>query len=212
MIEVVSVESSAYRSLAHVVVRPDAGTCVVVDPGDRDVSAVERAIRDAGAGRCDFILLTHEHFDHIGGAGRLRETTGACVVASRACAAACGDPCRNLSQYRDGTGFVLESVDWICEDWGWTIPWTGGRIDILPCPGHSPGGVAFAIAGYLFTGDTLLAEGPGPAHLPGGDRQALAASVAELRRRFSGGPVVCPGHGRRFGLPAAPGAVASEPS
>lgn len=210
MLKVVTIESPVHRSLAHIAVCADAGVCVVVDPGDPDVSPIERAFREEGGVRCDFILLTHEHFDHIGGAGRLRATTGARVIASRACALACRDPRLNLSRYADGAGLALEPVDWICEDRGWTIPWAGRRIEIRPCPGHSPGGVAIAIDRFLFTGDTLLFEGPGPAHLPGGDRRALAASAAELRRSVDAGMIMCPGHGRRFGSPAAPGGAASE--
>ena len=200
MLRVVAIECSAWRSQTYVVVCEQTKACLVIDPGDPDNSSLYRAFRKWQIAQCDYILLTHEHFDHIGGAGGLREATGARLVASKACALACRDARKNMSWYLDGKGFTLDSVDWICDVQGWTIPWRGNVIQILPCLGHSPGSVSIVVDRFLFSGDTLLPNGPGPSHLPGGDKVLLATSVSEFRRKTPDDWIICPGHGYQFQL------------
>jgi glyoxylase-like metal-dependent hydrolase (beta-lactamase superfamily II) len=200
MLKICSIESAAFRSRTYVVIDPPSGCCLVVDPGDPDIRRVETAFRAEQVLGCDYILLTHEHFDHIGGAARLRESTRAPIVASRACAEACRDSRKNMSYYLNGKGFELEAVYWICEERGWTIPWAEHLIEITPCPGHSPGGVVIRVEQCLFTGDSLLATGPGPTHLPGGNKAGLTAALEELHRKYPGQMRVYPGHGESFPL------------
>ena len=200
MLNICSIESAVFRSRTYVVIDPPSGCCLVVDPGDPDIRRIETALRAEQVLGCNYILLTHEHFDHIGGAARLRESTHARIVATRACAEGCRDPRKNMSHYLNGKGIALESIDWICEERGWTIPWAGHLIEITPCPGHSPGGAVIRIEQSLFTGDSLLATGPGPTHLPGGNKAGLAAALEELHRKYPGGMTVYPGHGESFPL------------
>ena len=200
MLSVVSIESPAWKSRCHVVVNSGTVSCLVVDPGNFDIAQIEQVFVDQEITRCDYILLTHEHFDHIAGAEVLKNKTGAQMIASRACAAACRDVRENMSFYLDGKGFSLGAVDWVCEERGWTIPWEGHRIEMAPCPGHSPGGILIRLNRFLFTGDSLLATGPGPTHLPGGNKAQLALSLEGLRRKYPGEMMVYPGHGEAFPL------------
>src|SRR5207248_7441305 len=57
---------------------PGGESVVVVDPGPLDEGHLARI---AGAGPIALIVLTHGHPDHADGAGRLRELTGAPIVA-----------------------------------------------------------------------------------------------------------------------------------
>lgn len=68
-------------------------------------------------------------------------------------------------------------------------------VDVLHTPGHTPGSVCFRVGDDLFTGDTLGAEHLGRTDLPGGDREALEASIALLGRDCSPDMTVRPGHG-----------------
>lgn len=70
------------------------------------------------------------------------------------------------------------------------------RLDVLHTPGHTEGSVCLVErkAGVLFSGDTLFAGGWGRVDLPGGDDEALAASLARLAS-FPDALRVLPGHG-----------------
>ena len=70
-----------------------SGEAAVIDPGFVD----DRLLAEAAKYKVRHILLTHGHFDHIEGAGRLRALTGAPVTAFRTEAAFAADPGKNGS-------------------------------------------------------------------------------------------------------------------
>jgi hydroxyacylglutathione hydrolase len=164
----------------------DAIEAVVIDPGD-DVSGLRlEGLRVAG------ILITHTHFDHIGGIADLAEATGAPVWVSETEAfvveqpndvyAAYGVDIRGWMPDRRLQGdeaFELAGIDW----------------ETVPVPGHSPGHVAFAADGALFSGDVLFAGSVGRVDLPGGDWETLLRSIERLTDRFPPETTVYSGHG-----------------
>ncbi len=70
------------------------------------------------------------------------------------------------------------------------------RLDVLHTPGHTEGSVSLVSheAGVLFSGDTLFAGGWGRVDLPGGDSDAMVASLTRLVT-LPDGLQVLPGHG-----------------
>jgi glyoxylase-like metal-dependent hydrolase (beta-lactamase superfamily II) len=70
------------------------------------------------------------------------------------------------------------------------------RLDVLHTPGHTEGSVCLVAheAGILFSGDTLFTGGWGRVDLPGGDPDAMVASLARLAT-LPDGLRVFPGHG-----------------
>jgi len=70
------------------------------------------------------------------------------------------------------------------------------RLDVLHTPGHTEGSVCLVerASGILFSGDTLFAGGWGRVDLPGGDPDAMAASLARLATLHDDLRVL-PGHG-----------------
>jgi glyoxylase-like metal-dependent hydrolase (beta-lactamase superfamily II) len=70
------------------------------------------------------------------------------------------------------------------------------RLRVLHTPGHTEGSVCLldADGGRLFSGDTLFAAGWGRVDLPGGDADAMVASLARLAE-LEDGVAVLPGHG-----------------
>jgi glyoxylase-like metal-dependent hydrolase (beta-lactamase superfamily II) len=71
----------------------------------------------------------------------------------------------------------------------------GVAFEVVAVPGHSAGHVAYATDGLLFSGDLLFAGSVGRVDLPGGDWEALLASVRRLVERFPPETVVHSGHG-----------------
>ena len=70
------------------------------------------------------------------------------------------------------------------------------RLDVLHTPGHTEGSVCLVSheARILLSGDTLFPGGWGRVDLPGGDSDAMVASLARLAT-LPGGLRVLPGHG-----------------
>lgn len=70
------------------------------------------------------------------------------------------------------------------------------RLDVLHTPGHTEGSVSLVSheAGILFSGDTLFAGGWGRVDLPGGDPDAMVASLTRLAT-LPAALRVLPGHG-----------------
>jgi glyoxylase-like metal-dependent hydrolase (beta-lactamase superfamily II) len=173
------------------VVRASRGApeAVVVDPGG-DAAALRLELARLGT-RCAAILVTHGHFDHIGGVADLAEGTGAPVHMPA------------------GETFLLEQPD----DWtppGVRVrPWTpevaleGGEslelagiaFDVVAVPGHSPAHVAYAADGCLFSGDVLFAGSVGRTDFPGSSWPTLLESLRTLVDRYPPETVVYSGHG-----------------
>jgi glyoxylase-like metal-dependent hydrolase (beta-lactamase superfamily II) len=168
----------------------DATEAVVIDPGD---SAADLRLGLARAGaRCAAILVTHTHFDHIGAVADLAEGTGAPVYVSELEAAVLEAPGEFFAAYG------VHIRPWTAEvrlQGNEPVEAAGIAFETLHVPGHSPGHLAFATDGALFSGDVLFAGSVGRVDLPFGDWDALLDSIRLLAERFPPETVVHPGHG-----------------
>jgi glyoxylase-like metal-dependent hydrolase (beta-lactamase superfamily II) len=190
----------AFLSCAYVVLASGTDEALVIDPGNPVADGVMNLLESLQVRRIPYLILTHEHFDHIAGAEPLRKRFGSRLVCSQRCAEAIGDPKSNMSFYKDGKGMACGPADWICERDGWELRWSAGSVRLMPTPGHSPGGLCAAIGGHLFMGDTLMGSHRTPTHLPGGDAAALRKSLSLLLSQFDSKTLVHPGHGSHFAL------------
>ena len=167
----------------------DATEAAVVDPGG-DAAELRLEMARTGAS-CMAILITHGHFDHVGGVADLAEGTGAPVYMPA------GERER-LERYADfaplGAPGRSYTPDHLLEG-GETIDVAGISFECVAIPGHSPAHVAFAADGCLFSGDLLFLGSVGRVDLPGADWDTLLASVRTLTERFPPETIVYPGHG-----------------
>ncbi len=84
------------------------------------------------------------------------------------------------------------------------------NIQVMHTPGHTQGGVSFLFENNLFSGDTLMSNGPGRSDFPGGDKVLLDESVNRLIE-LPGNTVVWPGHGKSFLISSLIGAEHDGP-
>lgn len=163
---------------------------VVIDPGfERD--SVREFLND-NSDKERIILITHAHFDHIGGAEALRNQTGVQIGIGKVDAPALSDTALNLSDVFHAHIAPFEA-DRLFDD---GEKFTVGDIEfkVIFTPGHTKGGVSYLSDGCLFSGDTLFENSIGRTDFPGGDLKTLKKSVKKLMT-LPGDTKVYPGHG-----------------
>jgi hydroxyacylglutathione hydrolase len=172
-------------------VRADRGAseAVVVDPSG-PAAEIRLTLASLGS-HCAAILVTHAHFDHVLGLAELAEGTGAPVYA----------PALEREVLEHPAAFTPAGISihaWSPDtglDGGETLEVAGLSLKVFHVPGHSPGHLAYALDGHLLSGDVLFAGSIGRVDLPGGDWQALLASIRSLVGTLPPETVVHPGHG-----------------
>ncbi len=163
---------------------------VVIDPS---AAAVEIRLELARRGaRCGAILITHGHWDHLGAVADLAEGTGAPVHM----AADERDRLELADDFTPPGVHVRAYVPDVLLAGGERLDLAGIAFETLRVPGHSPGHLAFAADGALFSGDVLFAGSVGRTDLPGADWDTLLASLTALVERFPPETAVYPGHGQ----------------
>lgn len=170
----------------YVIWRENEPECVVIDPGDEP----ERIRAACGGRRIAAMMLTHGHFDHIGGVSALAEA-GTEIVIHRLDAPLLRDPVGNVSGMV-GRRITAPEATRLVEE-GDTVTAAGMAFRVMHTPGHTPGSVCYEAGACLFSGDTLFHAGYGRTDLPGGDEAAMAASLRRLAP-MRATHVLYPGH------------------
>jgi len=156
---------------------------------------VEPALKELG---CELkaLLLTHGHYDHMGGAARIREM-GYPTYGHRDDQLLYETP-EVMRAFVYPPDMTLEPVaidHWV--EQGDTVELLGETIEIRHVPGHCPGNVLFYFASLkaAFVGDALFAGSIGRTDLEGGDFPTLERSIREQIYTLNEDTRVFPGHG-----------------
>lgn len=170
---------------------------VLVDTGTGTYaeSALEEVSKIVPLDRIGRIVLTHSHYDHMGGAKAFQEATGAKLYLHEAEALPlmAGDTSLTVS---DMFGKRLRGLEVEQLKTGQRLKLGGTELQVLHTPGHSPGSIVLydAEGASAVVGDTVFCDGGvGRWDLPGGDLGELRSSVKRLREL--GLKNMYPGHG-----------------
>jgi glyoxylase-like metal-dependent hydrolase (beta-lactamase superfamily II) len=123
-----------------------------------------------------YILLTHNHIDHIGALAQLRAELKVPLAAHASDA-------KNLTPPPET---LLNDDDTI---------WLGElKSTVLHTPGHTPGSLCFLVCCYLISGDTIFPGGPGRTGSPD-DFKQIINSITEKILVLPDDTQIYPGHG-----------------
>jgi glyoxylase-like metal-dependent hydrolase (beta-lactamase superfamily II) len=166
---------------------------LVVDPGD-NISEIIEILQRHGL-TVKAIVITHAHIDHIGGAQKLKQATGAPVYMNPAdeglqkmmdvqaawLGAPTPEPVEIDSPASDGTHLIIGAAE----------------FHVLHTPGHTPGSISLWIPSErkLVAGDTLFRDSIGRTDLPGGDGRQILRSIHDKLLPLDDETTVIPGHG-----------------
>lgn len=171
----------------------DESNALIVDPGGEPEKVIHFLESQHITPKA--ILLTHAHFDHIGGVETLRTHFNIDVYLHENEADWLEEPSLNRS-----TAFTRKEVRTGRPDYLLTpgkMELSTFEFDVIHTPGHSPGSVSFVFSeeGFIISGDVLFQQGIGRTDLPGGSMDQLERSIRQSLYLLDDTFVVYPGHG-----------------
>ena len=175
MLKIHTLTLGLYQVNCYIVHKADSDHCVIIDPGYEPARIT--AFLEENNLQADAILLTHGHFDHVGGVKDLAED---CKVFLHEL---------EHTMPTALTAGKLYATDYYSGDFSVA----GMDFFVLHTPGHTPGSVCLIVGDAMFSGDTLFAGSCGRTDLPGGDWATIQTSLYRLRD-LPGDYRVFPGH------------------
>ena len=166
---------------------------MVIDPGD-EIDHILEIVQKHGL-KVTQIVITHAHIDHVGGAMKLKQATGAPILLNQNDYALL----KMLDMQAAWIGMQTPGAVTIDQSVSTGAKIAAGNIvaDVLHTPGHTEGSVClyFAPQQKLIAGDTLFAGSIGRTDLPGGNFKKIMHSLKGPVMSLPDETVVVPGHG-----------------
>jgi hydroxyacylglutathione hydrolase len=165
----------------------------LVDPGG-DLDRLKLALKQTGV-TLEKILITHGHMDHCGMAGVLADETGVLIEGphedDRFWIEKLDDP--NSRYGLEGQSF--EPDRWLKD--GDTVTIGEATLDVIHCPGHTPGHVVFhhAPSRLAIVGDVLFKGSIGRTDFPRGNHEDLIHAITHKLWPLGDDVAFVPGHG-----------------
>ena len=166
---------NAYRNFNYLIVCPDTGEALAIDPLDHQQCL---SIANKNHWNITQILNTHDHWDHIGGNKEVTDATSAKIIAHENAKDLIPNIDRGVKH-----GEIIKV--------GQSI-----ELECLDTPGHTMSHICLLShteTPALFSGDTLFNAGAGNCH-HGGDPQKLYKTFADQLDKLPLNTQIFPGH------------------
>lgn len=206
MIEVKRIITGLYEENCYVVFDNKSGDGVIIDPGlcsDEILKAIKKL-------RIKYILLTHAHFDHIGGVEKLKNATGASIVLSEDDLEILSENIIKSKAYSDfyykqfGRNEIVNKFEVLPFEPDFLIcnkdEFEFGKyvLKAVRTPGHTHGSVIYKedTAGVIFSGDTIFKGSVGRTDFEEGSFSELTESL-KCFLKFPDSFMIYSGHGEK---------------
>ncbi len=137
--QIEKMELGSFGTNSYIILAQNSHDAVLIDAPDEANRILERL----KGTNLRYILLTHNHMDHIGAISLLKQRLKVPLAAHPLDA-------QNLSCPAD---VLLSDGD--------VITFGNLELQVFHTPGHTPGSLCFLLGNYLFSGDTIFPGGPG---------------------------------------------------
>lgn len=155
----------------YLVINEENNKCFLVDPSTPS-SKLADYIKQNNL-TLEGILITHGHFDHIGGASYFKQEFSAKIYMNK------DDEDFIENPLKISRKFDKFAIDVYVKD-GDTLNLCDKEIKVIATPGHSLGGVCYVMDDVIFCGDTIFRASYGRYDLRGGDFVTLKKSVEKI--------------------------------
>lgn len=186
---------------------------ILIDPYE-NIDFTQK-IRDAVTA-VDYIILTHEHYDHISGTDVYRDQWNSKVLCGSVCAERIRNSTDNFSRYFEAY-VALQTEETVpeelmpkaeyttfadaCFEKEHQFLWQGHSLYLRETPGHSPGSICILLdEKHLFSGDSLLPQKNAMTRFPGGNKRQYQEQTLPFLSTLSPDITVYPGHYDTFCL------------
>ena len=173
----------------------DKKNALVFDPGGDAEQIVDYLKKEEL--NLEAIVLTHAHFDHIGGVDYLRKEYDVKVYMHEKESDWLENPDLNRSILFLGpdAGIKTNKPEELLQEGEYELG--NFKFEVAHTPGHSPGSISFIFKEHdcVISGDVLFHHGIGRTDLPGGSIEELATSILNKLYTLPDNFVVYPGHG-----------------
>lgn len=172
---------------------------VIFDLGGSNYSEIINFIKENSL-ELKMVILTHGHYDHIGGINSLyKDNKDFKVVVGKEDKVFLEDKNFNLSTFIDGSNFSVDKSIEILE------VSEGDEVfgfKVIDTPGHTAGGKTYynELNNFMITGDTLFQGSYGRTDFPTGNIEVLFESLKKLFNNYNGDVICYPGHGEKTDL------------
>lgn len=185
---------TAFQQNCSILVCERTGRAAVVDPGG-DLPRLREALASLGA-TLEKVLLTHGHMDHCGAADSVRREFGVPIEGPHREDKFWIDQIAESSRmYGLPPAEPFEPDRWLQQ--GDTVTFGEQTLEVLHCPGHTPGHVVFfhRELQLAWVGDVLFQGSIGRTDFPRGDYDTLVGSIREKLWPLGDAVQFVPGHG-----------------
>jgi len=171
-IQIERLELGPFGTNAYIVICQETRDSMLIDAPAESNTIMDR-LKNTNP---KYILLTHNHMDHIGALAELQARLKVPLAAHAL-------DTRNLPSPPD---ILLSDSD--------TVSFGNLKFEVFHTPGHTPGGLCFKVGRYLISGDTIFPGGAGKTWSPA-DFKQIVKSITEKIFVLPDDTQIYPGHG-----------------